>query len=313
MNIKETPLVSVVLCTYNGERFLKKQLNSIIDQTYDHLEIIIVDDCSDDRTLSILEGYQQKDKRIKLFRNERNLGYTGNFEKALKLCNGKYIAFADQDDIWEKEKISILLGEMDGHTMVYHNSDYIDENDKPIGAFTVSKVFRVYEGESSLPFILSNCVHGHATLIDSKLKNYIFPFDKRFSHDWWVTYVAFNLGSVKYIDKVLVHYRQHKNSVTDTFKLHGDKIVEHKKPKGIERISLNLDLLKHCAEFKYNKEALVTKKAYYLLSHLSKGQKKTASFLFLVKYFDLLFPIYLRHQYKSFLSKMNMIRKICFS
>lgn len=308
--MKDLPLVSIALCTYNGEGFLKKQLDSIINQSYLNTEIIVTDDCSTDTTRQILEAYQKKDERIKLYFNEENLGYTKNFEKAVMLCTGKYIAFADQDDIWVSSKISDMVDEMDGHIMVFHNSDLIDENDNQIGDYTVSNTTRIYDGESCLPFLFSNCVHGHATLFESRLKEYLIPFDKRYSHDWWLAYVAFNAGKVKYIDKILVHYRQHQSSITDTLKFKANKDALVKLVKGIERILPDLAMIKHCADFKYNRDPILMNKAYQLLSGLAKGKERINCFIFLVKYFDLLF--YMRFKPKKFLSKLNMARKICF-
>jgi glycosyltransferase involved in cell wall biosynthesis len=308
MNVN--PLVSIALCTYNGEKFLNKQVDSLLSQDYKNIEIIIVDDSSKDSTLAILEEYQQKDSRIKLFRNRHNLGYTKNFEKALTLCTGKYIAFADQDDIWEKDKISICTQAIEGHIMVYHNSDFIDASDKPMNDYTVASRLRVYEGDSCLPFLAANCVHGHAVLFDSSLKKYLFPFNPKFSHDWWLAYVAFNIGPVKYMDKVLVHYRQHTGSITDTFQLRPKKNSRSKRVKGIERMSINLEMLKYCAEFKYNKDADLIKEAYHSFSNLAKGKAKLKAFWFLVKYFDLLF--YIRSHIKSTFSKVNYVRKVCF-
>src|ERR1700741_3685870 len=113
MQITPQPLVSVALCTYNGEKFLEKQLDSIFLQDYSNLEIVVVDDCSKDNTWDILQRYAHNNERLRLYRNRRNLGYSRNFEKAIKLCRGDLIALADQDDIWEKEKIRILANSMD--------------------------------------------------------------------------------------------------------------------------------------------------------------------------------------------------------
>jgi glycosyltransferase involved in cell wall biosynthesis len=298
--MKDIQLVSIALCTYNGEKFLVKQLESILNQDYANIEVVITDDCSTDTTRQILEAYQIKDERIKLYFNEINLGYTKNFEKVIKLCTGKYIALSDQDDIWEKSKISELVAEINEKVMVFHNSDLIDENDNQIGNYTVSNTTRIYDDESCLPFLFSNCVHGHATLFDSELKDYLFPFDDRYSHDWWLAYVAFNIGKVKYIDKILVHYRQHQSSITDTLKLRREN-TEVKRVRGIDRILPDLDMIKYCAEFKGNRDPRLMNRAYYLLSSLAKGKERIKTFIFLVNYFDLLF--YMRFKPKKFFSK----------
>src|SRR5579863_3349067 len=177
MQITPQPLVSVALCTYNGEKFLEKQLDSILSQDYYNMEIVVVDDCSKDSTWDILRHYARKIKRFRLYRNRRNIGDSRNFEKAIKLCKGELIALADQDDIWEKEKIRVLTNSIDDCILVYHDSDFIDTMDRHIDEGTMSSRYHMYDGGSCLPFILSNCVSGHATMFKKELIKYLSPFD----------------------------------------------------------------------------------------------------------------------------------------
>ena len=102
-------LVSIVMATYNGEKYLLRQLDSILQQTYQHIELIVVDDASTDGTLSILEEYAALDDRIHVFPAEMNLGLVANFERGLRLAKVDFIALSDQDDIFRKDKIEILL------------------------------------------------------------------------------------------------------------------------------------------------------------------------------------------------------------
>ena len=316
MQVTDRPLISIALCVYNGERFLAKQLDSIITQDYEYLEIIAVDDCSSDKSWELLKHYQDIDNRIRIYRNNKNLGYVKNFEKAITLSTGRYFALADQDDAWEGNKISTMIDAIGNNIMVYHDSDYIDEDGRQIGTQSVSSLLRVYDGSSCIPFILANCVHGHATLFNSEIKKYIFPFDGRFPHDWWLTYVAFNVGSVKYIDKVLVHYRQHQSAITDSFMLVKQEALQRKPARGLERISLNLNLLKYCTEFQYNKDNKLIDSLWYSFSGLAKGKERLSSFWLLVKYYGLLFYIQdsrqVLYRKKGFFSRLNTIRKICF-
>src|SRR5688500_11031805 len=99
------PLVSIVIGTYNGEEYLKEQMESLLSQTYGSLEFIICNDLSTDGTYGMLKEYAARDTRIKLTRNQINLGYNRNFGQAMRQASGEYIAIADQDDIWEKRKI----------------------------------------------------------------------------------------------------------------------------------------------------------------------------------------------------------------
>ena len=103
------PLVSIVMGTYNGSEFLREQMTTLLAQTYPSIEFVIIDDCSTDETYQVLQDYAASDSRIRLLRNTTNLGYNRNFEQAVKAANGDFIAIADQDDIWEVEKISEMM------------------------------------------------------------------------------------------------------------------------------------------------------------------------------------------------------------
>ena len=308
----DKPLVSIALCTYNGEVFLAKQLNSLLCQDYNNLEIIVVDDRSTDNTWKILQRFAAKDKRLRLFQNDQNIGYARNFEKAIKLCKGDFIALADQDDIWELNKIKILTRAIKDCVMVYHNSDFIDEYDEQIGQITMASRFRMYEGQSCLPFILANCISGHATLFKKELVKYITSIDNNVYHDWWLSYAAFNVGKVKYVDEILVHYRQHKGSITDTLDLRKKMADPQIQPAKPERFSVDLNWINYCSKYKYNRESDLVSRACNLFSDLKAGKSKFSAFIFMVKYFDLLFYI-IGVRGKNIFSKANFVRKICFA
>ena len=91
-------MISIAMATYNGEKNIKEQIESILNQTLKEFELIICDDASTDNTVPILTSFAEKDKRIKILKNEQNLGFKKNFEKILFHCTGEYIAFCDQDD-----------------------------------------------------------------------------------------------------------------------------------------------------------------------------------------------------------------------
>lgn len=103
---KTKKTVAVVVCTYNGEKYLKEQIDSIINQTYPVQEIIIQDDGSTDNTVMIAEEYAQKYENVSIFKNERNVGFNANFESAAMRATADFIAIADQDDVWYPEKIA---------------------------------------------------------------------------------------------------------------------------------------------------------------------------------------------------------------
>ena len=121
-------LVSICIPTYNGEKFLIECLDSALDQTYTNIEILIVDDCSSDRTVKITESYLQKDKRIKIYKNTKNLGLVNNWNKCLQLSKGEYIKFAFQDDILLSTCVEDLMLAVKGKKMAVCNREFIFEN-----------------------------------------------------------------------------------------------------------------------------------------------------------------------------------------
>ena len=304
------PLVSIALCTYNGDRFLSQQLDSLLAQSYKDIEIIAVDDCSTDNTWGILQEYVSRDNRLKPYKNEHNLGHTLNFEKAISLCKGVYITLSDQDDIWETDKIESLMENIGEAILIYHNSDFIDEQGQRIGDRSMASKHRMYDGESCLPVIIGNNIHGHAMLFAGKLKDHLFPFDKDFSHDWAIAFAAFNLGPVKYLDKILVHYRQHRSAVTDFLEQRkgGARTPKH----GLERIGVSTAWLHYCLSFKSKKEPEITNTACKLFLDLMGGKNKFQCFLFMIKHFDLLFYT-MNNKKRGLFSKLNFVRKLCYA
>ena len=102
-------LVSVVMCTYNGEKFLREQLDSIVQQSYPIHELLIQDDQSTDRTTKIIKEYQARYPFIRLHINEKNLGFNANFHTALCSATGDFISISDQDDVWHPDKLKEMM------------------------------------------------------------------------------------------------------------------------------------------------------------------------------------------------------------
>lgn len=122
--------ISVAMASYNGEKYIEKQIRSILNQTYPVDEIVVSDDGSSDKTIEILNKIE--DKRIHVFNNNGRKGYCGNFENALKICTGDYIFLADQDDLWMSNKVQSFINFIEKHpsvSCVFSNGILIDEND----------------------------------------------------------------------------------------------------------------------------------------------------------------------------------------
>ena len=237
-------LVSIAMATYNGEKFLKKQLNSILSQSYEKLEIIICDDRSSDKTFEILEEYANKYSNIQVYRNEQNLGYVKNFEKAISLCNGEYIALADQDDIWFEDKITILYDNIEDNLLIHSDCSLIDEEDNEIFSFWKKDV---YSHDNFEDFLYSNVVTGCSTLFSKKLLDGILPFPEGLAyHDWYLAIFAAREGKITYYSKPLFQYRQH--AYQDTGAIAPNKYI-----------SLILDPIKRLFNIKTRREIGISK------------------------------------------------------
>ncbi|MES2592725.1 MAG: glycosyltransferase family 2 protein [Bacteroidota bacterium] len=122
------PLISICIPTYNGEKYLKECLNSVLSQTYKNIEIIIVDDCSTDATTAILENYMAEDRRIILYKNTSNLGLVGNWNKCLELAKGEWIKFVFQDDLIVHDCIEKQQKAVKEHFFVVCDREFIFDN-----------------------------------------------------------------------------------------------------------------------------------------------------------------------------------------
>ena len=208
-------LVSIALCTYNGAKYLAEQLDSLLAQTYRDIEIIASDDASTDGTIAILNDYARRDSRIKVFAHPDNVGLTRNFQRALLLCNGAFIAPCDQDDIWLPEKISKLIAALGNRVLAYCDSEFVDEKRNPLGK-KMSEMVWMVSTDDPMPFAFANCVSGHAMLFRREVLQYGVPVPPNFFYDWWLATVAAAMGGVVYHDEPLVSYRQHATNITDT-------------------------------------------------------------------------------------------------
>jgi len=225
----QQPLISIALCTYNGEKYLVKQLDSIVAQTYKNLEIIIVDDCSTDSTESIVERYAQADSRIKFYKNEHNLGYNKNFGRAISLTTGDYISISDQDDIWELNKIEVLFENIKDNWLVFSNSQFIDEDGKT--AHNLLNNFSIEDKDYRI-ILFTNYAAGHAMLFTREFLGKFLPFPEKGFYDWWMAFIAFYHHKIAYIDEVLTKYRKHSGSVIQKILKNGKEKLKYVLVKG---------------------------------------------------------------------------------
>ena len=214
-------LVSVVICTYNGEKYLKEQLKSIMNQTYKKLEIIINDDCSSDNTLEVVKSLQKEDARIKIYKNKINLGFNKNFETTLQYTTGELIALCDQDDIWMLDKIEQLYNLLirENASLVYSNSQLVDANGNDLGIDLFKQLHvNPISVDTQLGFLFDNCIAGHTILFKKILLQRIYPIPEIIFFDRWIGFVASYFGNIAVFNEPLVYYRQHSDNVTDVLR-----------------------------------------------------------------------------------------------
>ncbi|MBQ4632450.1 MAG: glycosyltransferase family 2 protein [Prevotella sp.] len=227
----EKPLVSIVMATYNGERYLKEQLDSILNQSVQNFELIICDDCSTDRTLDILNEYSERDKRISIFPNNINIGVKRNFERGISLSNCDLIAFSDQDDIWRHDHIELLMNTIGDKMMACGNSDMIYEDGTPMGmtlsyqdAFDYIPKNDLYKAMTIILF--RNPFQGASMMIRKELFIQAGPVPENVGfHDEWLAAYASFYGGINYIKESLLKYRRLSSSVTGIKNKRRNKIL----------------------------------------------------------------------------------------
>ncbi|MGN1299292.1 MAG: glycosyltransferase family 2 protein [Candidatus Scatovivens sp.] len=214
--------IDILMATYNGEKYIKKQIDSIISQTYSNFNLIISDDASSDNTLNILKEYEDKDKRIKIFRQDKNLGVVSNFEFLLSKVKSEFFMFADQDDIWKENKIKLSINKLkeEDADLVYTDLKVVDENLNEISnSYWKLKGFqnKVYKYNNFESLYLNNYITGCTIVCKSKWIKEILPFPKSSEfiiHDYWLALIVSMNGKISYLKEPTIKYRQHnKNSI----------------------------------------------------------------------------------------------------
>jgi len=204
-------MVSVCIATYNGEKYIKEQLDSIINQLSDNDEIIVSDDCSTDNTLTIIRGYQ--DKRIKIFINNGVKGHTFNFENALKYISGDFIFFSDQDDVWLPGKVEKILRLLNIYYAVFSDAIVVDENLNPIydSFFNERNV-----GRGVFKNYIKNTYFGFGMAFRKELLQYAIPFpvQNEMGHDMILGFIADMKNSIYFLNEPFTLYRRHQDTVT---------------------------------------------------------------------------------------------------
>jgi glycosyltransferase involved in cell wall biosynthesis len=207
-------LVSIITPTYNSELFIKETFASISSQTYTNWEWIVVDDSSSDDTYTILEHFKLLDDRIKLFRNETNMGAAVSRNKAIEMASGRFIAFLDSDDLWSNNKLEKQISFMDKNKIVFSYSAYsiIDE-----AGMNTDKIINPPDKLNYLTLLKENQIGCLTVIYDQQVlgKCYMPLIRKRQDYGLWLSV----LKKIPYAYKapgVLAVYRIRKESVSSS-------------------------------------------------------------------------------------------------
>ena len=206
------PLVSIITPVYNAERFLSETIKSVKNQTYENWELLLVDDCSKDNSVSIIKEFQKNDHRIKYIKLEKNSGASVTRNTGIKNAKGRFIAFVDSDDIWESNKLEIqikyMLDKKLGFTFTSYR--YMKENGTKTNKIAKAPNKINYNG------LLKNTIIGCSTVvIDRKIiGDFLMPLVKK-GQDTATWLMILRSQEYAYgIEEVLVDYRLVGNSLS---------------------------------------------------------------------------------------------------
>ena len=220
-NNEELPKICVIMSTYNGEKYLKEQIDSILNQKDVALTLYISDDCSTDKTVEIIKEYQEKYNNIILHINEKNKNFTYNFLDSLFEFKDNeeydYYAFSDQDDVWLDEKLITGIRKIEStgkNTLYCSNLKIVDENLIDTNKKMISQNYKVKHYD----VLSKNIVTGCTIIFDKEFKNTVTEFypNNIYLHDYWLALIANYIKNSHFIcdtESLLINYRQHASNL----------------------------------------------------------------------------------------------------
>jgi glycosyltransferase involved in cell wall biosynthesis len=213
------PKVSIALASYNGERFIRAQLDSLMAQDYNDFEIVVSDDHSTDSTLSILNEYRELyPEKLRLIESARNEGARKNFEKAIRACTGEFVALCDQDDYWHPDKLQVLLSSIQNDmTLAFCDMEIVDEDLRDLKRSMWESVElgplalrSIRAGKGYRLFLRENKIAGCSMMARREFLLGCLPFPEQYLHDEWIALLASLVGRIAPCPERLSSYRQHQ-------------------------------------------------------------------------------------------------------
>lgn len=218
---------TIVIPVYNGEKFIRRTLQSCLNQDHANTEIIVIEDCSTDNSLATIKEIIQEHPQIKLLVNEHNSGLSKNVNKGFHVASGDYVLSIGQDDMLEAGHLTSMLRHFDDDTaFVYCNANLIDENDNFIGiAISDTEQKRKIEN-AAYNIAINNIVHSTGALISKKYFDLVGGWDEQFRNygEWLLWIKLIGAGTVKYNSDVKALYRRHETNMTNDFDENATKI-----------------------------------------------------------------------------------------
>lgn len=220
-------MISVAIAAYNGEKYIEKQLESILNQTKPVDEVVICDDLSTDNTFSLCSAFIEKHRleNWRIFKNEKNVGFCLNFYGAVEKCHGDLIFLADQDDEWLPERVAVMTDTLEKNpeiSVLSARYDVIDENSSLIENSGVTYLGGLNSLDGSLEYVtaesLIGCsyIRGFSICMRRGVAELISPIDLKslLAHDWLIAMLGCVSGKTAILNKILTHYRYHLDNVS---------------------------------------------------------------------------------------------------
>lgn len=213
--------VHIVMATYNGEKYVREQMDSLLSQTHRQISIEVCDDGSTDGTVAVIREYEKKDARVKLHTNTQNLGYVKNFLMGIKRAGAPYIMLCDQDDIWREDKVEKTLCAMkeaekekpEKPVLVFTDAECFDsDTEKTLGFFHEMSHLDVKKVDIAHLFMENKCI-GCTIMMNRAVLPYLEELPEEIRvHDWWLALICSHFGVIRYVPQATLRYRQHEGN-----------------------------------------------------------------------------------------------------
>jgi glycosyltransferase involved in cell wall biosynthesis len=214
------PSISIAMCAYNGERYIREQLDSFVAQTRRPDELVVCDDASGDATAAIVTAFARTAPfDVRLHTQPRNVGRIANFEKAISLCTNELIFLSDADDIWHPDKLAVMsraLAAAPNATGVFCDAEVVDATLEPLGysvfdhcKFTPELQSQLRNNDAFAPLVGSRIVQGAALAFRASCRPMLLPLSAHWGQDSWIAVLLAASGDVLCINDALMSYRQH--------------------------------------------------------------------------------------------------------